>query len=295
MPNQPQSFLASELPPSAPEAARFHVIPAPLEKTASYGPGTAGGPAAILAASQQLEIFDGISCPGEAGVYTAPPVGLDGGLEEAVDAIAHTVEASLKQKAFPFVLGGEHTVTVGALRALRRYGSSDAGVIQFDAHADLRDSYEGTPLSHACVMRRAVDMGFPVHQIGVRSLCPEEVRFRRENPLVSFQDARDLWFAPHPRLMLPEGFPENVHLTIDLDALDSSLMPATGTPEPGGLLWPQLMALMEDVANARRIVSADVVELAPITGLHACDYLAAKLTYAVMGFAQRGRGENPKS
>lgn len=287
MSNELQSFMATEIPPSQPEAARFHVIPAPLERTVSYGGGAANGPAAILNASQQLEIFDGVSCPGKAGVYTAPPLRLDGGQDQALDAIADAVEKSLQAGALPIVLGGEHTVTVGVMRALRRCGPPSMGVIQFDAHADLRDSYRGTPLSHACVMRRAVDMGFSVHQIGVRSLCPEEIELRKENPLVTFQDARDLWFTPRPQLALPDDFPENIHLTLDIDALDSSLMPATGTPEPGGLMWPQLMTLLEDVARTRRIVSADVVELAPIPGLHACDYLAAKLAHIVMGLVHR--------
>ncbi|MFW5838002.1 MAG: agmatinase family protein, partial [Desulfovibrionaceae bacterium] len=245
------------------------------------------GPAAILAASQQLELFDGQSCPGEEGIHTAPAPDLDGPLEQAVDAIAAAVDQSLAAGGLPILLGGEHTVTVGALRALRHH-AMNIGVVQFDAHADLRDQYEETHLSHACVMRRAADLGVPVHQLGVRSLCMEENKFRNASPLVSFQDARDLWFEPRPALRLPDDFPRDVHLTIDLDALDSSLMPATGTPEPGGLMWPQLMALLEDLARTRRIVSADVVELAPAPGLHGCDYLAAKLVYVIMGLVQRG-------
>ncbi|MFW5837559.1 MAG: arginase family protein, partial [Desulfovibrionaceae bacterium] len=248
------------------------------------------GPAAILAASQQLELFDGVSSPGESGVWTAPAPDLNGPLGQAVDAIAAAVDESLAAGGLPILLGGEHTVTVGALRALRQR-ATDIGVVQFDAHADLRDEYESTPLSHACVMRRAADLGFPVHQLGVRSLCVEEHEFRTASPLLSFQDARDLWFEPRPALRLPDVFPRDIHLTIDLDALDCSLMPATGAPEPGGLMWPQLMALLEDLARTRRIVSADVVELAPAPGLHGCDYLAAKLVYVVMGLIQRGAAQ----
>jgi agmatinase len=163
----------------------------------------------------------------------------------------------------------------------------EVGILHVDAHADLRERYEGTPLSHACVMRRAVDLGFAVHQLGVRSLSREEQEFREASDKLSYQDARDFWFKQRPRLILPDNFPESVHISLDLDGLDVSLMPATGAPEPGGLFWGQLMALLEDAARTRRILSADVVELAPAPGLHGCDYLAARLVYAVMGLVQR--------
>ena len=155
-PPQYSRFLESELGPETAATALFHVIPAPYEKTVSYGQGTKGGPAAILAASQQLELFDGTSIPAAAGIHTLPPLSCVGTAEEGVTAIERSVSQVLRHRKIPVLLGGEHTVTVGALKAVRQHADS-CGIVQFDAHADLRDTYEGSPLSHACVMRRVFE------------------------------------------------------------------------------------------------------------------------------------------
>ena len=183
-------FLQSEYPSSNPYNALFHVFPIPLERTVSYGTGTANGPAAILNASLQLEAFDGISFPGEAGIYTAPAIDCSGEPQEILRRIEAAVRPAFQQNKVPVLLGGEHTLTQAAVRAAKSV-IDDVGVIQFDAHADLRNVYQGSPFSHACVMRRVVEHKVPVFQIGVRSICQEEIEFRRSENIRSL-DAFDL-------------------------------------------------------------------------------------------------------
>jgi len=277
------AFLASEYPPAAPDAARWHVIPVPYEKTTSYGKGTARGPAAILEASQQLEAFNGRSCPGEQGVHTTKSVDCKGQPAAVVARIARAVSAALQHNAIPVVLGGEHTVTLGALQALRGAGVP-FGVLQIDAHADLRESYEGSRYSHACVMRRAVELGIPLVQVGVRTLCREEHEFRRA-ARIAHLDAAELATRGVPRTILPATFPHAVYITFDVDGLDPSIMPATGTPVPGGLTWYQAQAVLQRALAGRRLIGCDVVELAPLRGFHAADFAAAQLVYNLMALS----------
>ncbi len=281
-------FLASELPDSEPGRSLFHVLPVPLEATVSYAGGTARGPQAILEASDQLELWDGESVPAEPGIHTWPAVECSGSPEAVLAAIESSVDSILDYRGLPVLLGGEHTVTYGALSALKkRFGRF--GIIQFDAHADLRDSYEGSPWSHACVMRRAVkDLGLPLAQFGVRALCLDEVEARREHG-VTFHDAADIARRGLPEVLLPPDFPDRVYLTFDVDGLDPSIMPATGTPVPGGLCWYQSLDIAERTLAGREVLGFDVVELAPVPGLHAVDFAAARLVYALMGIVQRGR------
>ncbi len=279
------AFLESELSPAStgqPDQPLFHVIPVPYEKTVSYGTGTAAGPAAILQASQQLEAFDGTAVPASRGIRTLAPINCaDNNAETILARIADAVGAALDQQSVPILLGGEHTVTLGAAQALSRR-PQPVGIVQFDAHADLRDAYEGTRFSHACVMRRVLECNIPLFQVGVRSLSLDEHEFRRKHA-VPHMDAVDLVQQQAPYCKLPENFPEAVYVTFDVDAFDASLMPATGTPEPGGLSWPQALSVLHSIAAQRRIIGFDVVELAPITGWHAADFTAAKLVYTMMG------------
>ncbi len=274
------AFLGSELGPQAPETSLFHIVPVPYEKTVSYGKGTENGPFAILKASWQLEVFDGKGVPAERGIFTRDPIECAGRAEEITSRIEKVISSILNSKKIPVMLGGEHTVTLGAARAVRS-GFRDAGIIQLDAHADLRDSYDGTPLSHACVMRRVHELGIPFIQMGVRSLCLEEHYFRESNSIVHY-DAPGLNEAGLPANWLPEDFPNDVYVTVDIDSLDSSIMPATGTPEPGGLSWYLTLDILRSIAGQRRVIGFDLVELAPVPGLHACDYTAAKLIYMFM-------------
>lgn len=282
----PPHFLGSELFDMASEAARFHVLPVPYEKTVSYGGGTAKGPAAIIAASDQLERWDGTSDPGAEGVYTWPAIDCRGAPEKVIASIAAAVAKILGMGKMPVVLGGEHTVTWGVVQGYFEAGMRDFGVVQIDAHADLRDRYEGNPLSHASVMRRIVEAGIPLYQLGVRAYCEEE-RDARARFNVHYLDAEQLVRERIDTITLPPEFPQQVFFTLDVDGIDPSVLPATGTPVPGGLGWYQTLALFESVARQRRIIGFDVQEFAPIAGFHAFDFAAALLVYKMMGIVQR--------
>jgi agmatinase len=272
------SFLASEVPQLDPDACLFHVLPAPMEDTVSYGGGTANGPRAILEASAQLEAYDGVDCPCEHGIHTHATL-------HTLEQIEAAVGRCMEQDRVPVLLGGEHTVSLGAFRALASL-SEPVGIVQLDAHADLRESYEGSPLSHACVMRRALELGLPIAQFGVRALSPEEVALREQRGIF-FQDGYDIGVNGLREELLPPDFPETVYVTIDIDALDPSLMPATGTPEPGGLDWWSATALLGRISSERRVIGFDCVELAPIPGMHAPDFTTARLIYNFMGMIAR--------
>lgn len=279
-------FLSSEISPVRREKAFFHVLPVPYEKTVSYGNGTAKGPAAILEASNQLERWDGQSDPGAEGIYTWPAVDCSGKPERVIDDIALAVKKILKLGKIPVVLGGEHTVTWGVIKGYLDAGEKDFGVVQIDAHADLRDAYEGDKYSHASVMRRIVEAGVPLVQLGNRAYCEEERAARRKHKVLAF-DANELVPKSVGKIKLPGKFPGKVFFTVDVDGIDPSVLPATGTPVPGGLGWYQTLGLFESVARQRRIIGFDVTEFAPIPGFHAFDFTAALLTYKLMGIVQR--------
>jgi N1-aminopropylagmatine ureohydrolase len=274
------------MPLLKPEAARFHVVPVPYEKTVSYGHGTAKGPAAILAASSQLERFDGASDPGAEGIYTWPAVDCSGAADGVIERISLAVRKILRLKKIPVVLGGEHTVTWGVIKGYLDAGVKDFGVVQIDAHADLRDAYEGDKYSHASVMRRVVEAGVPLVQLGNRAFGEEEREARKAHKVLAV-DAIRLVPGQVSKIKLPKKFPAKVFFTVDVDGIDPSVLPATGTPVPGGLGWYQTLGLFESVAKQRRIIGFDVMEFAPIAGFHAFDFTAALLTYKLMGIVQR--------
>lgn len=282
-------FLSSEIPPCPAQSARFHVIPVPYEATVSYGVGARLGPEAILDASDQLELYDGKSFPGAGGIFTQLPVDCSGDPESVMDRIAGAVRLALDCGALPVALGGEHSLTYGELVALKeRYGCF--GVIQFDAHADLRDTYEGNRWSHACVMRRtASDLALPLVQVGNRIFCKEELEARKEFQVINW-DAPYLFKNGIPEKLVPEDFPKNIFISFDVDGLDPSIIGETGTPVPGGLGWYQTLELLEKAMDGRNVVGFDVVELAPREGRIASDFAAASLVYAIMGMIARSRG-----
>lgn len=273
------AFLDSEFKPAKPTEAAFHVIPAPYEKSVSYGNGTKFGPKTIIEASSQLEKIQRGKKPGEKGIYTAK-------LAPTLNAIEKAVSYALKCHSTPFLLGGEHTVTLPAIKALKAACSSEIGLIQFDAHADLRFAYEGNPLSHASVMRRISELGIAIAQFGTRSYCEEEQAYRLDaKNKVTFHDAEELFlrFKENKRTkLLPRNFPKKIYLSFDIDGLDSAIMPATGTPVPGGLLWYQTLSLLSELTEGRTIIGMDLVEYAPIKGFHAYDFAAATLAYEMM-------------
>jgi N1-aminopropylagmatine ureohydrolase len=279
-------FLGSEFKHPKPEDAFFHVLPIPYEESVSYGGGTGLGPAAILEASWQLETWEGKSNPSTKGIYTHPPVDMAGSAEQVIANIALATRNIIERGGFPVGLGGEHTVTYGIIKGLLDAGVDDFGVVQIDAHADLREAYEGNPYSHASVMKRIVDLDIPLFQLGIRAYCEEEMQTRKAH-CVRHIDADILVPQNIQKVDLPDNFPSKVFFTLDIDGMDPSVFPSTGTPVPGGLGWYQTLSLFESVAKQREIIGFDITEFAPIKGFHAYEFSAALLTYKMMGIIER--------
>ncbi|MBN1107104.1 MAG: agmatinase [Deltaproteobacteria bacterium] len=282
-------FLASELGKEhSPDSALFHVIPVPLEQSVSFGSGTQEGPAAILEASQQLEAWDGRSTPLELGIHTTAFIDCSGEIEQVLQRIRQNTLAALETGKIPVILGGEHTVTLGALEAVCALFPEPVGLFQLDAHADLRESYEGSRFSHACVARRAhADLDMELFQFGVRALSLEEVTYREKHGISHLDAAAFHQSASRECWSLPPAFPDRIYLTLDVDGLDPSVIRATGTPVPGGPGWHETLAVIEKVIQGRTVVGFDVVELAPRPEDHASSFAAALLVYSVMGLIQR--------
>jgi agmatinase len=270
------------------------ILPIPYEATTTYGTGTREGPEAIIAASRQVELWDEEENwdPSAAiALATAGPVFPEvSGPQAMLDKIKKTVMPWVSQGKFIAALGGEHTVTVALVQALQtRY--PDLTVVALDAHADLRETYDGSKLSHACVMRRIYELGRPLVLLGVRSYSQDEYNLLRVAPRFKMFKAVDL--------AAPEGFqaaldhlkaiPGPVYLSIDLDALDPAIMPGVGTPEPGGLTYRQALAVIDTLARRGPVIGLDLVELAPIPGHRVSQFTAARLLYKALGYIYRGR------
>jgi agmatinase len=271
-----------------PGNARAVVIPFGLEASVSYGGGTAAGPAAILRASQQLELYDeelGREPYLDWGVAALREPAIERPIEAALDQLAGIVGDVLGQGRFPLVLGGEHSLTAGAIRPVAAR-HPDLVVLQLDAHADLRDGYQGEPYSHAAAMRRVLDhAGLSLVSVGIRAVSKEEVAFYEANrDRVTIHWAKDQADWNVEQIIAPlRGRP--VYVTFDIDVLDGAIMPATGTPTPGGLGYRQALAILRQACAAGNVVGADLVEFAPIPGLHAFDYTAAALAYKLLAYA----------
>ena len=277
------------------KGSSFVVVPFPIDLTATYVSGTRNGPRAMIEASGHMELFDeenkiepyraGIFVSTEIPMLTAGPLAMLKELEKRMKAV-------IRAGKFPIVVGGEHSGTCGAVSALKKK-YEDLTVLQFDAHADLRDTYLGTPWNHACVGRRIVDSGAKLVQVGVRSISEEEDRFlRRAENVKSFyaSEVRDN-LADVTRGIV-SSLSGNVYISIDLDVFDPGIMPAVGTPEPGGLDWFEVIDILRDVMRADcNIVGFDVMELSPLPGIVAPDFLAAKLCYRMMGWVLAKREE----
>ncbi len=281
-------FLDSELSSEERDAdtAKYVIIPAPLERTVSYGSGTKDGPAAIIRASNQLERYYKGDEPCAAGVTTQPPIDCKtASLPEIMERLAARTEAVVQAGKIPVTLGGEHSLTYGAVRGVSQaLGGKKIGIIQIDAHADMRIAYQGEPHSHASVMNLITGEGHRLAQFGIRALCREEDDLRRARN-VFFLDAEELVTQNIMTVPLPDDFPPDVYVTFDVDGLDPSIMPATGTPVPGGLGYYQSLSLIQSALKGRKCVGIDITELAPIDGGAAWDFTAAQITYALMSMA----------
>jgi agmatinase len=285
------NFLGLPEDRAAPKKARGWVLPVPFEATTCYGANTREGPQAIVAASRQVERFDhdyGCEPALRYGVHTLPPLAsVHESPADMVQTIGKAVAGIFSGRPRPevlCVLGGEHTVSAGVARGLARaFGGKDLVAVQVDAHADLWDAYESGRFSHACAARRILDV-CPVFQIGIRNISGVEERFRKGNPRVRTVFSEE---ANDPRGAFLEDLAafvrgKTAYLTIDLDGLDPSIMPSVGTPEPDGISWARMLEIARVVAReAKRMPAFDLVELAPIPGLRAPDFLAAKLAFKI--------------
>ena len=274
-------FLDSELTASErTKDARFRVIPVPLERTVSYGSGTAKGPEAIIEASNELERIIGTAEPCLEGIFTEAPLDCDASLPEIMERLAQRTEAAVRAGKVPVTLGGEHSLSYGAVMGVARALGQPVGIVQIDAHADLRNAYQDEKHSHASVMHLLAEEGIRLAQFGVRAFCKEEAESRVRNNIFHI-DAEELVTDNIHAVDLPEDFPELVYVSFDVDGLDPAIMPATGTPVPGGLAYYQALHLVEHALKGRKCVGLDVVELAP-DGDAAWDFTAAQIVYRLM-------------
>ncbi|MBI4359100.1 MAG: agmatinase [Candidatus Nealsonbacteria bacterium] len=259
--------------------AKVVIFPVPYDATTYYKPGTKEGPRAIIEASRHMEVYDADSKRSlkDTDVFTLPELEPSKNSPgETVQRIEKVVSQLIAAKKKPLMLGGEHSITLGAVRAFQK-ARADFSVLQLDAHTDLRDVFEGTKYHHACVMRRVREVNPALVQAGIRSLCQEEADY------ISKKKIQNIFFAPGlPTEEIISSLKKNVYLTLDIDALDPSIMPSTGTPEPGGLGWYETIEFLHRLSQKRQIIGADLVELSPIPGLIAPDFLAAKLAYKII-------------
>ena len=277
------TFLALDPAENTLAGSRIAVLPIPYAETVSYRPGTDAGPAAIIRASAEMEDYDpelGRE-PCDVGIHTLPALTPAGETPEAMAAaVADAVDRLTTVGTMVCMLGGEHSLTAGAVEGVAR-SVGDLSVLILDAQADLRDDYQGWRYSHACAARRVLDHA-PVTLVGVRSMTTDEA---------AFIDARAVPCFPRGAEPITDidaivaTLSPNVYISVDLDALDPSIMAAVGTPEPGGMLWWETLRILQAVADRRRIVGFDLMELAPSEGPEACAYTAAKLAYKLMAYA----------
>ena len=264
--------------------AHFVVVPVPYDLTSTYQPGSRRGPVAIIEASTNMELYDEELKKDTylAGIHTTLPVEVDArGPKYMVSAVRKKIDRVVHAGKIPVMLGGEHSISLGAVQAVAaKY--PELTVLQFDAHADLRDSYQGTPYNHACVARQIVDCCSLV-QVGIRSMSREEAEYLPKSRVKSYS-ADYVFENKNWAQMVCKNLRGDVYVSIDLDVFDPSIMPATGTPEPGGLYWRDVLSLLRLVAGKCNIRGFDVVELAPLPGMVAPDFMAAELIYRLMGY-----------
>ena len=267
--------------------AKAIVIPFGLEKTVSYGSGTKNGPKEIIKASHQVELYDEeLNCEPykKIGIKTLKPFKIDKNIVKALKQISKINEENLKKKIFPLVLGGEHTITPGCIAPFaKKYDK--LCLLHFDAHADLRESYNGNQFSHASAIRRCLDhKNISVISFGIRNISSSEIYFLNKNSSrikIFWSKNKKKWDLKKFKKLIKN---KTVYLTFDVDGLDSSVMPATGTPEPGGLFWDETLNIIKIAFKNSNIVGADINELSPIKGFDSYNFLVAKLAYKILSY-----------
>ena len=281
--SEPPGFLGMEGKESRLPTSRFVILPVPYEATTSYRKGTRSGPAAIISASLQVELYDEELAiePWRVGIHTQPPFPGEEDPKLFIDRLASHVGGLVNQEKFVITLGGEHSLSEGPVKAYAsRY--PNLSVLQIDAHADLRDSFHGSIYSHACAARRMMEY-CPVVQVGIRSVATDEHHRLNAGNVRAFLACEGPLDAAKVKKVL-QCLSDDVYITIDLDGLDPSVIPAVGTPVPGGLGWWETLNLLREVIRSRNVVGADLVELCPTDISNVSDFATAKLAYKIMGY-----------
>ncbi len=263
------------------------IIPFGLEKTVSYGAGTRNGPKEIIKASHQVELYDeDLKCEPfkKIGIKTLKPIKIKKDINKAVNQIAEINNNILEKKLFPFTLGGEHSITPGCIKPfVKKF--KQLTLLHFDAHADLRESYSGEKFSHASAIKRCIDFkNVSVVSFGIRNISAEEIPILNKNKKrINIYWAKDKkkWDLKKFKNLIKN---KNVYITFDVDGFDSSIMPATGTPEPGGIFWEEALDIIKIACKNSKVVGADVNELAPIKGFNSYNFLVAKLVYKILSY-----------
>lgn len=275
------------------EKSKVVIIPMPYEGTVSLYHGTSAGPYAIIENSRYLdEMVDSqqrgkLASFNSEDIFTLDEVEVSSGTTtEALEGVRQVVtDIALKHNKFPLMLGGEHSITLGAVKAIKKKYPK-VSVLQFDAHPDLLDQYEGNRYSHASVMRRIRDLKVPVVSLGIRNTNPQSEHYIKKNHI------KNIYFGAHlpPINQVLKGLTRDVYLTFDLDCFDTGIMPSVGTPEPGGFQWQEIIEYLGQICKRVNLIGADVVELKPIPGLEAPNFLAAKLVYYIIKYKLENRG-----
>ena len=263
------------------------VVPFGLEKTVSYGGGTKNGPKEIIKASHQVELFDedlGCEPYKKIGIKTLKPFAIKKKMDDALEQVSKINELLLKKNIFPMVLGGEHSITPGCIKPFVKKFDK-IYLLHFDAHADLRESYNGNKFSHASAIRRCLDYkNVSVISFGIRNISSSEISYLKKNKKrinIFWAKDKKQWNLSTFKKLIKN---KNVYITFDVDGFDSSLMPATGTPEPGGLFWDETIEIIKIASKYSKIVGADINELAPIKGFPGYNFLVAKLAYKILSY-----------
>ena len=263
------------------------VVPFGLEKTVSYGGGTRNGPKEIIKASHQVELYDEeLNCEPfkKIGIKTLKPFKIEKNVKKALSVMSKINQDILEKKLFPMTLGGEHSITPGCIAPFTKKFKNIC-LLHFDAHADLRDSYNGEKFSHASAIRRCLDYpNVSVISFGIRNISKEEIPFLKRNSKrikIFWAKDKSKWDLNKFKRLIKN---KNVYITFDVDGLDSGIMPATGTPEPGGLFWDETLNILKIAAKNSNIVGADLNELSPIKGFNSYNFLAAKLVYKILSY-----------